>query len=90
MAHNCPSGKIDHLAGQKRPDKPHACTYEQSLITHEKSPHHHLPLKQRDTFDIVDNCLELIGNTPMVHLKNISADYGIQCNLCKFQREKFF
>ena len=44
MANQCPVAHT-HLEPVKnfiRPDKVHGCTYEKSLETHEKSPHHHI------------------------------------------------
>lgn len=66
-----------------RPDKEHCCTYEASLSdSNIKSPHQHNSNKpQRNSNDVCENILDMVGNTPLVHLKNLSEDLKIKCNL---------
>ena len=44
MSQNCPVQENipEPVKNFIRPDKPHMCTYENSLTTHEQSPHHHV------------------------------------------------
>jgi hypothetical protein len=42
--------------------------------------------KPRNSNVICNNILDMVGNTPLVQLKNIANDYEIKCNLCKFHR----
>lgn len=66
-----------------RPDKPHECTYEKSLEKGSNlvSPHHHQSKPPRNSNDVCKNVLDMIGNTPLVHLQNLSSDLNISCNL---------
>ncbi|CAF0707871.1 unnamed protein product [Brachionus calyciflorus] len=66
-----------------RPDKPHGCTYLKPLETQSElpSPHHHVKKEERHSNTRCETILDMIGNTPLVHLKNLSQDYGIKCNL---------
>ncbi len=38
----------------------------------------------RDSNKLCSSILDMIGNTPLVHLQNLSKDYDIKCNLCNF------
>ena len=37
----------------------------------------------RNSNEVCKNILEMVGNTPLVHLKNLSDDLNVKCNLCK-------
>jgi len=81
MESKCPFQKLEPVKNFVRPDKPHGCRYEESLTTGEKSPHHHVTKPPRSTNDICETILDVVGNTPLVHLKNLSADNDLKCNL---------
>lgn len=72
-----------------RPDKSHDCTYVKSLEagSNIKSPHNHVAKPPRNSNNICNSVLDMVGNTPLVHMKNLSQDYDIKCNLyakCEF------
>ena len=70
-----------------RPDKPHECKYEEWLKNPEiVCPHTKNVKPPRNSNTINKNVLDMIGNTPLVHLANLSEDLGLKCNLCKFLR----
>ncbi len=38
---------------------------------------------------ILDNILQMVGNTPMVRLDKIAKSAGLECELCKSLRRVF-
>lgn len=82
---------IDKLCPVKnfiRPDKPHGCTYEEALKNPSiVCPHTSNVKPARNSNTINRNVLDMIGNTPLVKLDNLTKDYKINCNLyakCEF------
>lgn len=65
-----------------RPDKIHECKYEAALKDPTiKCPHNKQEKEQRHSNTLNKNVLDMIGNTPLVHLANLSQEYGLKCNL---------
>lgn len=64
------------------PDAPSKCTWSKG--TTEKSPHSFV---KKQKVDIYPDILTHIGNTPLVRLNKIPAEYGIKCEIlakCEF------
>ena len=75
-----PSGPSSLTSGMSPGEGPSKCTWSlNSSKNNEQSPHKHIPLQPRPK--ICRNALDIIGNTPMVQLNNISKLYNIQCEL---------
>eukprot|EP00058_Branchiostoma_floridae_P025212 XP_002610702.1 hypothetical protein BRAFLDRAFT_117945 [Branchiostoma floridae] len=67
------------------PNLPSRCTWHLG-VSADKSPHVHLPPRKRPE-KVVPNILNMIGNTPLVKINNISKTFGVKCELyakCEF------
>ena len=63
------------------PNRESRCTYGRS----DADPHFHY--KSPDCQKVMDSILHRVGNTPMVHLKNLPADHNLRCKVlakCEF------
>lgn len=82
------SDKLCPVKNFIRPDKVHACTYEAYVKDPSiKCPHTSAVKPPRNSNDVCETVLDMIGNTPLVHLANLSKDFGLKCNLyakCEF------
>lgn len=82
------SDKLCPVKNFVRPDKIHECTYEKSLTNPDiVCPHTKLVKPPRNSNDVNKNVLSMIGNSPLVHLANLSKDLNLKCNLyakCEF------
>ncbi|CAH8465042.1 unnamed protein product [Schistosoma turkestanicum] len=65
----------------KRPDLPSKCTFSLDRSITE-SVHHHISISKRNK--IVNNALELIGNTPLIRLDRIAKQENLELGKCEF------
>jgi hypothetical protein len=71
--------KIDYVMELEGLDK--VCKYAVGMgKDHPSNPHRH---EVRVRKPIHDDITDVIGNTPMVRINNISKAEGIKCELCK-------
>lgn len=71
--------KIDYVMELAGLDK--VCKYARGMTqSHPENPHRH---EKRVRKDIFDNITDVIGNTPMVRINNITRKDGIKCELRK-------
>jgi len=69
--------KIDYVMELAGLDK--VCKYARGMTQeHPENPHRH---EKRVRKDIFDNITEVIGNTPLVRINNITRKDGIKCEL---------
>lgn len=71
--------KIDYVMEREGLDK--VCPYSLSKgRDHPDNPHRH---EKRVYKPIRDDITDVIGNTPMVRINNITKKDGIKCEVCK-------
>jgi hypothetical protein len=72
--------KIDYVMELAGLDK--VCKYARGMTQdHPENPHRH---EKRVRKPIFDNITDVIGNTPLVRINNITRKDGIKCELRKF------
>ena len=72
---------IDYIMEREGLDK--VCTYSiQKGQKDPENPHRH---EVRVNKLIKDDITDVIGNTPMVRINNITRKDGIKCELCKYR-----
>ena len=80
MVEGCKYQKIDYIMEREGLDK--VCTYTiEKGRDHPDNPHRH---EVRICTPILNDITDVIGNTPMVRINNITAKDGIKCELRKF------
>lgn len=72
--------KIDYVMEREGLDK--VCKYTTAKGQHDpENPHRH---EVRDRTTLIKNDItDVIGNTPMVRINNITKKDGIKCEICK-------
>lgn len=71
--------KIDYVMEREGLDK--VCKYSLAKGQHDpENPHRH---EKREHKVIKDDITDVIGNTPMVRINNITKKDGIKCEICK-------
>lgn len=71
--------KIDYIMEREGLEK--VCKYARGMTSKDPSNPHRHEVRDR-TKKIQDNICDVVGNTPMVRINNITKKDGVKCEIC--------